>query len=279
MAGNFRVWWDGNAGRLCWSGRGDLDYVPPGYFHGATRNHVVSHGTAMRMLVNRINEAYLPIPGNQFPLQQNIDLILAAIGIMTVNLPAGCEIMNARRAILNNIGPNGSVDAICKGITTLEYYILNWPYNMRYGFSDVNSQIGDCLDLPANQIAYAILPAGTMVRLQYNAAAVPLNDWAYVRCPASMSQADRAIRCLLNSTDWKDWEIQLMGGMAHYGGITNFFLASSTDSLHFDLHGFTAPDDRQHYYGFGIPLANPVTYMPEWFLFQRTNELTYTAMR
>ena len=60
MAGNFRVWWDEN-GTLTWSGRSEL-YVPIPGCDGQlfTKNHIISHGSAMRMLVNRINEAYDP---------------------------------------------------------------------------------------------------------------------------------------------------------------------------------------------------------------------------
>lgn len=101
MAGNFQVWWDDNMPRLRWSGRSELEANPIGpHFPDATRNHIVSHSMAMRMLINRINEAY--IQQNHFSLKQNIDLILAGTCIMIVNLPANCDVMIARNAILNN---------------------------------------------------------------------------------------------------------------------------------------------------------------------------------
>lgn len=278
----FKAWWDPANNRLCWSGRSDLYANAMGTpFTGSSRNHVIPHGAAMRMLVNRINEAYHNDTGNRFPLQQNLDLILAAIGIMVANLPStglGPEIRDARRKILYNVGPNGCVNQICSGVETLEELILNCPYNMWYGFSDVNSQIGDCLDLPAHTITCTMLQPGTMVRWNYDAPAIPLSSPAVVRYPIRRSQSDLAVRNLVNGTDWKDYEIQIMGGLFDQYGNQNlcFFLISSTDLNYLNTKRLRDSGDDC---SFGIEVANPVTYTSEWFLFQKTSKFTYTAIR
>ena len=290
----FNVWWDARQKKICWSGRSVLYADAMGtYFEGFTRNHSVSHGAAMRMLVNRINEAYheadheanheadQQVQKNRFCLQQNLDLILMAIGIVVDYLPStgiGKEIKDARKLILNNVAPNKDVRKICTGVKKLEEFILNCPTNIWYGFSDVNSQIGDCLDLPANTIRYIELDENTMVRWNYDEPATRLNYPFVIYRPVRNSRSDFLIRNLVYGTDWKDGEIQIMGGLLdlYRDGNDVFSIMSSTDSRYLNKRLMQNTDGC---YSFGIEVANRDTHASEWFLFQKTSDFTYTAKR
>lgn len=282
MAGNFEVWWDNSANRLCWSGRGELYADAMGsHFPGATRNHIVSHGTAIRMLVNRINEAYSNDPRNQYSLRQNIDAIFNGIGISTSalqNTAFGKQILAKQSNIINNANPNGNKQLLISGITMLEDFILNWSGNMFYGWPEVNAQIGDCLDLPTHAITSHILQNGETVYTSTNAMPQQNLGGCHVLYPIAGSYIYQRLACLLFQSDWKTGELQIQCGMLRILNQFYFVVISSTNANCLTKDKLTAAP--QTYY-FGIPFRRDYQAPVEWFLFQQSadDRFVYTAIR
>ncbi len=278
MAGNFRVWWDEN-GTLTWSGRSEL-YVPIPGCDGQlfTKNHIISHGSAMRMLVNRINEAYDPNSTNRFSFEQNLNCILQAIGITPDDLtePWRPSVPNAIDTLTSHVKQGLKSDAVCKAVETLEEIILNWPFNICCGYRVVNSEIGDCLDLPAHAIAYHILQNGETVYTSMNAMPQQNLGGCQVKFPATNSSIYQRLSSLLFHSDWKTGELQIQCGMLPIFNQSYFVVISSTNANCLTKDKLTrAP---QTYY-FGIPFQRVYRAPMEWFLFQQTSDFTYTAVR